>query len=204
MDMLPSESSSSERPPTLLSLALLLGGILLYFVVWDMLDPPPTWTRCPHPSAPELGDLSARRDDFLRLAIPLVTTYAVLLGSCAWRWAANRRARQGYRRSPGRLAGGAAVVLTLVWGVLIGHAFTGDAVGGAIFWGIVIAAAGAVLSGVLAIGVLVGLFRSGRRSRADDTIDSLSVGLTWSLLLFALPLFLVGIAVAGKDTTIFC
>lgn len=199
-----SEPSTSERPPALLAAALLIGGLLLYVLVWDILDPPPTWTRCSPPSPPELAELSARRDDFLPVAVPLVTAYAILLAACAWIWAANRRARQGHKRHPGRLAIGATLVLGLVWGLLIAHAYIADAIGGAIFWGFFLASAGAVLSAVLAVGVLAGLFHSPTRSRSEDVIDSLSVGLTWSILLFGVPLFFIAVGVVGKDGTLWC
>jgi hypothetical protein len=193
-----------ERPPTLPSLAILLGGIALYVVVWEVLDPPPTWTRCPMPSSSELAELSARRDDFLPLAVPPIAAYTIVLAAYAWRWAGARRARQGHEHRPGRLARGVAVVLGGLWSLLIAHAFTGDAVGGSIFWGFFLAAATAVVSASLAFAVLLGAFHSPVRSRSRDVIDSVWVGLSWSVLLTAVPLFLVVVAVVGKDTTFVC
>lgn len=204
MDVPRSESSTSAQPPVLPSLALLLGGLLLYVVVWDMLDPPPTWTQCPLPSPPVLAELSTRREDFLPVAVPLVAAYAILLASCAWVWAANRRARQGRKRRPGRLAVGATLILGPAWGLLVGLAYSSDAVGGAIFWSVVLAGLGAIVSAVLAVGVLAGLFRSPTRPRSEDVIDSLSVGLAWSMLLVGVPLLFVGIGVVGKDATMWC
>jgi hypothetical protein len=204
MDTVRSESSASKRPPVLLSLAFLFGGFVLYVVLWQMFDPPPTWTRCPQPSALELSELSARRGNFLPVAIPLVTLYAILLAWCAWTCAADRRARQGHKRLPGRLVGSAMIILVPLWGLLVGHAFVGSAIGGAIFWGFILAGAGTLTSVGLAVGVFAGLFHSPSRSRSEDVMDSLAVGLTWSLLLFAVPLFFIGVGVAGKDATFVC
>lgn len=204
MDVPRAEPSTAKRPPTFTSLAVLLSGLLVYVVVWELLDPPSTWTKCPRPSPAEVADLSARRDEFLALALPLAAAYTVFLAASAWRWAADRRARQRDQRRPGRLARGAGILIGSAWLLLIGRAFTGDAVGGAIFWGLLLTAAGAIVSAALAIAVLVGAFHSSGRSHSEDVIDSLWVGLFWSILLFALPLFVIRIGVVGKDVTLFC
>lgn len=205
MDVSRSEPPAVDpRPPMFGSLALFLGGLVLYIMVWELLDPPPTWNRCAPPSSSELAELSARRNNFLLVAVPLVTVYAIWLASRAWTWAADRRARQGHERRPGRIAHGATVVLGSVWLLLVGSAFIGDEVGGATFWGFLLAAAGAVVSAALVIGVLAGAFHSPTRSRSEDVIDSLSVGLLWSILFCGVPVFFIGIAIAGKDATLWC
>jgi hypothetical protein len=185
-------------------LALLLGGLLLYVVVWEFLDPPPTWNHCVPPSAVELAKLSARRHDFLLIAIPLIMVYGIILASRAWTWASERRAWQGHKHRPGRLAGVATAPLGLLWILLLGDAFIAEEVGGAIFWGFVLAAGGAAVSAALAIWVVLAAIRSQKSSRWEDAFDSLSVGLAWSILLFGMPFFLVVIAAAGKDATLSC
>lgn len=206
MDLASSETpAEASRPPAVKALALLLGGLLLYLLVWKLLDPPPTWNHCVPPSEAELAELSARRHDFLLLAIPLVTAYCILLASRAWTWAAERRARQGHERRPGRLAVTATITLGPLWLLLLGDAFLGNEVGGAIFWGFVLAAAGVVSSAALAVGViLAAAIRGQALSRWEDVLDSLSVGLAWSILLFGMPLFFIVVTVAGKDTTLSC
>jgi hypothetical protein len=206
MDLASSETpTEASGPPATRALALLLGGLLLYVLVRKLLDPPPTWSRCTPPSSAELAELSVRRQDFLLIAIPLLTAYGILLASRAWTWAAERQARQGHKRRPGRLARMAALVLGLLWLLLIGDAFIADEVGGAIFWGFVLAAAGVAVSVALAIGIIIATAVGGEsRSRWKAVVDSLAVGLAWSILLFGMPLFFVGVAVVGKDTTLWC
>lgn len=207
MDFAQSESAtaSHRNPPTLSALALLLGGIVIYFLVWDVLDPPRSWDRCAPPSSSELAELSARRSDFLLVAIPLVAAYSVLVAARAWTWAADRRARQGHHRRPGRLAYGTTAILGVVWFLLLGDAFITGEVGAAIFWGFLLAAAGAVVSAVLAIGVVfTGAFDRLGGFRSEHVTDSLVVGLAWSIMLFGVPLLVIGLAVPGNDATLWC
>jgi hypothetical protein len=199
------EPSMADRPPVFASLALLFGGIALYAAIWELLDPPPTWNRCAPPPPLELAELSERRNDFLLMAVPLVAAYGSLVAMSAWKWATRRRLRQGYERRPGHLAYGALLVLGMLWVYLLGEAFISGKVGGAILWGFFLAAGGVVVSALFAIAVIfAGAFRTPTRSRSEDVIDALSVGLTWSILLFGIPVLVIGLAVPGNDGTLWC
>jgi hypothetical protein len=205
MNVSGSDPARARRPPGLAALAFCLGGVLVYLALREWFDPPPTWDRCGPPSSSELAELSDRRADFLRLAVPLVVTYGILLAVCSWKWAGRRRAQQGQDRRPGRLVLAGIVVLGSVWALLLGDAFLTGRVGGAILYGFILAAAGVFLSVVLGAAVVFGrVFHSPRRSRSEEAIDALSVGLAWSMLFFGVPLLVIGLVAPGNDATLWC
>lgn len=205
MDAEHSQPPSDELPQAAFgSFLFFIAGFFLWILVSDLLDPPPTWTGCDPPTTGELAELSARRDDFLRLTVPIITAYGILLAVYAWKWAADRRARQGYERRPGWLALIAALGLGSVWLLLIGEAFAGERVSGGIFIGFLLAAAGTVASIVLAFAVGAGAFRGRIIDRPGEVAESLSVGIAWWLLLVGLPFLLLSVAIVGKNATFLC
>jgi hypothetical protein len=186
------------------SVLLLLGGLTFTAVLWGLLDPPPTW-HCASPSPSRLAELNAQRAEFLRHAVPLAVPGSTLLAAWARQWAADRRARQGYARRPGRLARFATIVLGPLWILLVGQAALAGNAGPAILVGFLLTTAGLALAIVTAVGVaFLGLFDARTRPRSAEAFDSLLVGAVWSALLFALPLLLVLAAAAGRQATIWC
>ena len=205
MDVERSQPANDELPQAAFgSFLFFLAGFFLWILVSNLLDPPPTWDGCSGTSSAEMAELSERRDDFLRMTVPIVTAYGVLLAVYAWKWAADRRARQGYERRPGWLALIATLGLGSLWLLLLSEAFAGERVSGGIFFGFLLAAAGTVASIALAFAVGAGAFRGRIIDRPGEVAESLSVGIAWWLLLVGLPFLLLRIGIVGKDTTFLC
>jgi hypothetical protein len=205
MDVERSQPEDDELPPAAFgSFLFFIAGFFLWMLVSDFLDPPPTWNGCDQPTTGELAELSARRDDFLRLTVPIVTVYGILLAVCAWKWAADRRARQGYERRPGWFALIATLGLGSLWVLLLNEAFVSERMSGGILIGFLLAAAGTVAS--IAVGLVVGtgVFRGRTSPPPGEAAESLAVGFAWWLLLVGLPFLLFRIAIVGTNATFLC
>jgi hypothetical protein len=184
---------------------LALGSAVLSLLVLELLDRPGTFNRCSHPGPSERSELADRRDEYLRIALPLLAVYGAWVASRAWKWTADRRYPQSKARRPGSIPLAGALVFGVLWAVVLGSAFASDEVGGAVFLGVLVAIAGLLSVAIVALVITgIGFFRSGRKVRAEDVGDAVSAGLAWTILLVAWPFLILLAAIAGKDSTMWC
>jgi hypothetical protein len=93
----------------------------------------------------------------------------------------------------------------MLWTALFVAAMTGERAGGTLLWALLIAAVG--LIGVAVLGAVL-LFHLALVKPTSlnwaERCETIVVAAMWVFVLLVLPSSFVGVAVAGKDVTLFC